>query len=72
MSHATWLRNGMTTQDWRMARLALFKRDRPRAVDQYINYFGDPVGEGRRFSGDVPGLAAPWRSPTGAPETGDW
>lgn len=58
---------------WWMAWPVLFKRDRPRAVDRYINYFGEPLGAGRRlFSGDVPGRAAPERSPAGAPGTAGW
>jgi hypothetical protein len=27
---------------WAPSREVLFKRDRPRAIDRYIDYFGDP------------------------------
>jgi len=45
MNHATLMTNVVTAQAPRTARRALFKQDHPRAVDQYINYFGGAVGE---------------------------
>jgi hypothetical protein len=43
MSHAILARNIEPTT--RTARSALFKRDHPRAIDQFINFFGGAAGE---------------------------
>lgn len=43
MSHATVMKHSESAP--RAARRALFKRDHPRAIDQYINYFGGAAGE---------------------------
>jgi hypothetical protein len=45
MSHTTLMTNVATARAPRTARRALFKRDHPRAVDEYINYFGGALGE---------------------------
>jgi hypothetical protein len=43
MSHSILARDIEPTT--RTARSALFKRDRPRAIDQFINFFGGAAGE---------------------------
>jgi hypothetical protein len=43
MSHAILARHAEPTT--RTVRRVLFKRDHPRAIDEYISYFGGPAAE---------------------------
>ena len=49
--HNVWLTSPAPTGRATPAHEILFKRDRPRAIDRYIDYFGDAAA--RPAAGDV-------------------